>query len=87
MPLRRFEHGRARVLETRFQDLRGMQVYDRHNRRLGKVSAIVVDTESNETVYAEVAPPSILGLGRRSRLVRCASLRNHPRGLRLTDTR
>ncbi len=87
MPLRRFEQGRASVLDTRFQDLRGMQVYDRRNRRLGKVSAIVVDMENNETVYAEVAPPSILGLGRRPRLVRCASLSNHPRGLRLTDRR
>ena len=87
MPLRRFEQGRANVLDSRLQDLRGMQVYDRRNRRLGKISAIVVDTESNETVYAEVAPPSILGLGRRPRLVRCASLSNHPRGLRLTDRR
>ena len=87
MPLRRFEQGRANVLDSRLQDLRGMQVYDRRNRRLGKVSAIVVDTESNETVYAEVRASEHTWPWPPTRLVRCASLSNHPRGLRLTDRR
>jgi sporulation protein YlmC with PRC-barrel domain len=87
MSLRRYGKGRERTPNYRFQDLRGLQVYDLHNRRLGKVSAVFVDTESNETIYAEVSPGGILGLGRQRRVVPCEKLRHLPQGLCLTDTR
>lgn len=87
MSLRRYGSGREKSPGTRFQDLRGLQVYDLHNHRLGKVSAVFVDTESNETVCAEVTPGGILGLGRQRRIVACEKLRHLPQGLCLTDLR
>jgi len=87
MSLRRYGRGRKRTPDTRFQDLRGLQVYDLHNRRLGRVSAVLVDTASNETVCAEVSSGGILGLGRQRRVVPCEKLRNLPQGLCLTDSR
>ncbi len=84
MPLRRLERELTDRPDTQFQDLRGLRVYDPCNRVVGKVRAVVVDTETNETVYAEIASPSILGLGNRRQLVRRDRLHHNARGLRLT---
>lgn len=84
MSLRRFEQELADLPVTQFQDLRGLPVYDQDNRRLGEVRAVVVNTASNETVYAEIATPRILGLGSRRQLVRHNRLHHNARGLRLT---
>lgn len=87
MSLRRYEQELADTPVTHFQDLRGLPVYDQDNHRLGKVCAVVVNTADNETVYAEIASPSILGLILpRRRLVRRNRLRHNARGLRLTRT-
>lgn len=86
MSLRRYGSGRKNSPGTRFQDLRGLRVYDLHKHRLGRVSAVFVDTASNETVCAEVTSGGILGLGRQRRIVPCEKLHNLPQGLCLTDT-
>ncbi len=87
MSLRRFEQELADSPVTHFQDLRGLPVYDQDNHRLGKVRAVVVNTATNETVYAEIASPSILGLGNRRQLVRRDRLHHNARGLRLISRR
>ena len=84
MSLRRIERELVDMPDTQFQDLRGLRVYDQENRLLGTISAIMVDTTSKETVYAEVASPSILGLGSRRQVVRRNRLHHNARGLRLT---
>ena len=83
MSLRRYEQELADTPDTQFQDLRGLRVYDHENRLLGTVRAVMVDTASKETVYAEVASTGILGLGGRSRMVRRNRLHHNARGLRL----
>lgn len=84
MSLRRIERELVDTPDTHFQDLRGLRVYDQENRLLGTIRAIMVDTTSKETVYAEIASPSILGLGSRRQVVRRNRLHHNARGLRLT---
>ncbi len=87
MSLRRYEREFVETPGTQFQDLRGLRVYDQENRLLGTISAVMVDTTSKETVYAEVASPSILGLGNRRQMVRRDRLHHNARGLRLKGRR
>lgn len=83
MSLRRLERELEETPDTRYQDLRGLRVYDQDNHLLGTIRAVLVDTTSNETVYAEIASASILGLGSRRRMVRRNRLHHNARGLRL----
>ena len=83
MSLRRYGQDLVDTPDTQFQDLRGMRVYDQEDRLLGTIRAIMVDTTSKETVYAEVMSPSILGLGSRRQVVRRSRLHHNARGLRL----
>ena len=86
MSLRRYERELEDTPDTQFQDLRGLRVYDHDNRLLGTISAIMVDTTSKETVYAEVASTGLLGLGGRRQVVRRSRLHHNARGLRLAGS-
>ena len=87
MSLRRYEQEVADTPDTPFQDLRGLRVYDHDNRLLGTIRAVMVDTTSKETVYAEVASAGILGLGSRRQVVRRSRLHHNARGLRLARSK